>query len=332
MTTNSKNEPITPYYDSHEKQQSLFVRRPVYGRIIWLLFFALSLLVFSIAVYQIFNDSRKPCSARDWDPAACLPFEEALYEIGLSPTSYAGYFLFLQIVAAVPFFVTSGALIWRKGRSTYGLFLAVFVAVLGAAGTWFNPLWSWAGDWLEDTMSAPAKTTILGLLIVALYAGALIFLFTYPRGRFISRITRWIVILWLPLAFILGFFPDSPLSVTNWPQPLSALVPLILLISSLWVFAYRYRHSPAEERQQQKWVVFTFLLLGLIFVVDFSVWELIPALTDTYLITIGMSSVVWELIQDSAWYLAQLAFGIALLLASTRSASWGGSRKASPSL
>jgi hypothetical protein len=331
MVKESANVPDSHAQNNETRASGLFVRLRSLGPIIGVIVLVVVLLTFSVSVYQIFDESRMPCSARDWDPAACLPFEEALFVLGLSPTSFAGYFLFLQIVAAVPFFVTSGALLLRKSRSTYGLFLAVFVAVLGAAGTWFNPLWSWAGDWLEDIMSAPARTTILGLLTVALYAGALIFLFTYPRGRFISRITRWLVVLWLPLAFILGFFPDSPLSVTNWPQPLSALVPLILLIGSLWVFVYRYRHSSVEERQQHKWVVFTFLLLGLIFVVDFSVWELIPALTDTHLITIGMSSVVWELIQDSAWYLAQLAFGIALLLTSTRSASWGDPPEASPS-
>ena len=65
-------------------------------------------------------------------------------------------------------------LVWRRSDELRVLLLAALLAVLAVAGTWFNPLWEWAGHWLREYTAAPYLGLAADLLSFLLYGGGLL--------------------------------------------------------------------------------------------------------------------------------------------------------------
>jgi len=215
---------IMPVEASSESQSGGGVRLHglllIAGRTAWAAIFILALAVFGMSVYFLYVWSRLPCIAKDWE--TCVEFEQALHQIGLSFGSYSLYFLALQIIAALPYFVLSVLIVRRRSDALIALLFAMLLPVAGAAGTWFNPLWQWlkVGElnpligWLGEDTAAILPAQILTLV---LNSGVIIACFTFPDGRFVPRWTRWLALVWVPLVFCSTFFPGTPLDATTWP-------------------------------------------------------------------------------------------------------------------
>jgi signal transduction histidine kinase len=160
------------------------------------------------------------------------------------------------------------------------------------------------------------------LLSFLLSGAGLLFFYLFPTGRFVPRWSRWPAIAWVLLTFIAVFFSESPGSYYGWPPILSTVVQSSAVLGGLAAMLYRYRmKADAVQRQQIKWIVAGVVLVSLNWFVDFAVWEIPPAL-GVELIDKGMPAVVWELVQDTAWYLSQIGVAICFGMAIFRRRLW----------
>jgi len=138
----------------------------------------------------------------------------------------------------------------------------------------------------------------------------------FPDGRFFPRWSRWVAVVWIILVAGLVFFPETILSWNNWPFPLYPFVSLAFFLFGMAVIVMRYRRrETAGQRERIKWIVFSLLLVGLVMLLDISLFEIYPALTDSYPLATGRQAVFWELGQDSLAYISQFILGIAIGLA-----------------
>ena len=290
----------------------------VLGRVLYGSLLVLCLALFGLSLWVIFDRGVAPCTSPVWAGwTACEPFRQAQAQLGLTPALYEGFFLVLRVVAALPLLGLSLVLVWRRSEELRVLLLAGLLALLAVAGPWMTPLWLWGGHWLREYTAAPYLGVAATLLSYLLRGGGLLFFYLFPDGRFVPGWGRWAALAWLAMTFPAEFFPESALSYYAWPPVLSALVQLVFVLSALGAMLYRYRRQAgAVQRQQIKWIVAGVVLMSLNWVADFIVWGLYPALAGIEPVTPGMPALVWELAQDTAWYLSlavlAFCFGVAI--------------------
>ncbi|HEX6385815.1 MAG TPA: hypothetical protein VF177_14190, partial [Anaerolineae bacterium] len=88
-------------------------------------------------------------------------------------------------------------------------------------------------------------------------AAIIIFLYTFPDGRFVPRWTRLMAIIWIVTRVPQYFFPDSSFNPEKWPVPYDSLLFSIVLGGGVLAQLYRYRYASSPgQRRQTKWVVF----------------------------------------------------------------------------
>lgn len=288
------------------------------GRTVWLCVFVLALLVFGVALFRLYDVQSTPCAtnpiADSWPD--CAEFQRGIDQIGLSPRSFGAYFFVLRGVAALPLFALGALLIWRRAERLPALLLATLLPVVGAAGTWFNPLWDWARFFVPE-LDIPV------MFLSTLFLCGYIFGYTFPDGSFVPRWTRWLALGCIPLAISRSFLDGTALDFETWPAPLPQALNLGLAGSAVYALAYRYRRvSSAIERQQIKWVAAGFSLLFASWLVDYFVWNIYPELTGEALLSSGRALVLWELAQDTAWYAGQIIFAVCLGFAVLRYRLW----------
>jgi signal transduction histidine kinase len=246
------------------------------------------------------------------------PFQEAIFDLGLTLELFARYFSVLRILAGLPYFLLSFAIVWRRSDRLMAVLFAMLLPLLGAAGTAYNPLW----DWIPE--GYPWHPALSGLLSALLLCGTTI-LFTFPDGRFVPRWTRWLALAIVPYALMSNFAPDeSLLNPGNWPEALAVLPSVIFLGGGVYALVYRYRRDDDPvQRQQIKWFVAGALLIVLSWFVDYAVWEIYPLFSGgEALIQPGRPAVLWELFQDTLWYLAQFLFAVCIGISVFRYRLW----------
>jgi hypothetical protein len=183
-------------------------------------------------------------------------------QIGLSPQSYAAYFLTLEVVTALMYIAVGLLIFWRKSSSSIGLFASQFLVAFGIAGSSYilMPL----------SLQSPIASFLTASVTALAYSMLPLFFYLFPDGRFVPR-WAWIPAgFWAVTTFFWNFAPRSPLNPTNWP--LWFYFPYLLLIWGSSVFAqiYRYRRvSNVTQRQQTKWLVFGFGLMVLLLLPPF---------------------------------------------------------------
>lgn len=297
------------------------------GFAVWAVLFLIALAGFSMAVFYADLWFRTPYTeiskiTSQYDPeqleTSLKPFQEAIQEIGFSLAGYSHYFTFLRVLAGLPFFALSIVIIRRRSDWLMAVFFAVILALFGAAGTLYTPLWNWIPD------HYPWHPALSGLLS-AISFSSLIILYTFPDGRIVPAWTRWLVILVVLYALSTSFPPgDSPLNPWSWPGPVAILLQIALLGTGVHALLYRFtRTANAVQKAQIKWFVAGASLVVLNWLLDFGVWEIYPALTGgDYLIQGGLSAVRWELFQDTSWYIAQFLFAICIAVIVFRYRLW----------
>jgi signal transduction histidine kinase len=173
---------------------------------------------------------------------------QALHALGISLNTYALYWVAVNILFALLYFVVAALIYWRKPADRMALFASIALVALGASFPTIPDILAtiYPGWWL------PVK------FLHALGFPCLIaFLFLFPTGHFVPRWTRWVAVGYAALFVIGTFFPGSILNFTSWPRLLSLPLPLGVYGSIVLAQVHRYRRvSTPVERQQTKWVVF----------------------------------------------------------------------------
>lgn len=297
----------------------------------WAALFALALAVFGLSLYTYYlGHSSLACVNHPFPEYAptCLSFQAAIREWGLSVDGLAGYFLAVQFITGVPYFVVGGLMAWRRSAEPRVLLFSVWLATLAAAGTWFNPIWEWMNDArFNPVLNALGKWLAVdvpgAILSAVMYSGVILVAYSFPDGRFVPRWTRWCAVLLLAVVNLFSFFPGSLVDIRTWSPPLPQIITLSGIVTVIYAFLFRYRRvASATQRQQLKWFVAGLSMLILNYAVDFVVFNVYPALTGDYPIDTARRAVIWELVQDTHWYASSFLFAMAIGLAVFRYRLW----------
>jgi hypothetical protein len=153
---------------------------------------------------------------------------------------YAGWIVVTQSLAALVFLVVGILIFWRRPDERMALLASAALLTFGASAN------------LAFTVLLPSAALQL-LSELMSYVGGIafvIFLLTFPDGRFALRWTRW-----LALAWVIDQLNSFNLPIFN--GPLSSVVFVLLIALSLFAVVQRYRRvSNVAQRQQTKWVIF----------------------------------------------------------------------------
>ncbi|MBW4436337.1 MAG: GAF domain-containing sensor histidine kinase [Pleurocapsa minor GSE-CHR-MK-17-07R] len=293
----------------------------------YILLLVLSIGIFAVANYGqaaqwVFGDCDVIYFTPEYRPN-CMLWRTAIMNTGLTPAFFEGYFIFLRVAAALPFIFLSIVLMRQRGGDLRVILLAGFLLLVGTAGPIYNPFWQWSTAWFTFEHQLPALPMLNRLLDFLLSVGTLMFVFLFPDGKFVPGWARWISFAWLIMRGGDVFFPDTPLSLYSLAYPVAVTLNTTFTLCAVGALIWRYRvHTDAVQRQQIKWITAGALLLALNYALDYTVFEIYPAVTNEYLVATREQGVLWELIQDTLWYLSQIVFSICLGLAVFRHRLW----------
>ncbi|MCB9455140.1 MAG: sensor histidine kinase [Anaerolineaceae bacterium] len=299
----------------------------VAGRLFYIVLLMLCIGIFALANYGqaaqwVFVDCDVLYFTPQYRPN-CMLWRDAIMNTGLTPAVIEGYFIFLRVAALLPFVFLSEVLMRRRGNELRVLLLASFLLLVGTAGPIYNPFWQWSTAWFTVENQAPILIVLNRLLTFLLSVAAALFVFLFPDGQFVAKWARWIAVVWLLIQAGNVLFPDTPLALYTLSYPLAISLNTIFTLCAISVLIWRYRvHASAVQRQQIKWITAGALLLTLNYVLDYTVFEIYPAITSEYLIATREQGVVWELVQDTLWYVSQIVFAVCVGLAVFRHRLW----------
>jgi signal transduction histidine kinase len=297
------------------------------GRLFYVVLLVLCIGMFSLANYgQAAQWALGDCEVIYFPPEYrpnCMLWRDAITNTGLTPAVFEGYFIVLRNAAALPFVFLSVVLMRRRSDELRVFLLAVFLLLVGTAGPIYNPFWQWSTAWFTVENQVPALPMLNRLLDFLLSVGAALFVFVFPDGKFVPKWAHWIALVWLITRAGDVFFPETPLSLYTLSHSLAIILNTAFTLCAVGALIWRYRvHANPVQRQQIKWITAGALLLALNYTLDYSVFEIYPAVTNAYLVATREQGVVWELIQDTLWYLSQIVFAICVGLAVFRHRLW----------
>lgn len=228
----------------------------------------------------------------------------ALGRLGLSAGFMAAYAVAVETGLAVVALVIAGLIVWR--RRADGLSLVISLSLLAAQ------LGVSLAVWALHNQQPFWRPTLEAWLAFAL-AAWLLFFFLFPNGRFVPRLTVWVIALaglwWLAQVLYPGLYP--------WRlAPLPGLLAIFSWLAiGVAAQGWRYaRHSGRLERQQTKWVLFgsAAAVLGLLALAVPVAWPL-PA---------GGPTVLYDLAAQPLAQLLRSLLPVAVLLAILRHRLW----------
>ncbi len=212
-----------------------------------------------------------------------LPFRWALLEhpspttlanltaLGLTPTFFAAYSVFWEIVIAAPYVIIGFIIFWRCGEERIALLTSLMLIVFGVGSGTITPT-------IRALLGLhPALDLLQHTFEFLAWLSFGLFFYLFPNGRFVPSWTRWLAAIWLPTCIVWNYASETPLAPLNWPSWLS--VPFIGFYWASWLFSqvYRYRRgSDVIERQQTKWVVFAVMVIILTMAITSAIGVFVP--------------------------------------------------------
>jgi signal transduction histidine kinase len=159
------------------------------------------------------------------------------------------------------------------------------------------PILPSVGDWL------------INLLEFLALASLLVFFYLFPNGRFVPRWTRWLAVFLATPLVLFSLLPSWISKLEQWPGSLFVLFYGCWFFTALFAQIYRYRRvSTPVERQQAKWVIFSFAAAITVNLGVVAVKLIFPDLHSGSLLHTVSNTVAWLL-----FLLAPLSIGIAIL-------------------
>lgn len=248
---------------------------------------------------------------------ARIDFQNTIRDAGLTLPLYADFFVILRLISGTPYFILSILIIWRRSDRLMAVLFAMFLGVAGAAGRWLIPNW--------DILPGLYPWTSYAVQILSFILGCSTLLFyTFPDGRFVPRWTLWLALFVVLYNFLKYFTGDSFLNPDNYPGLLPVLPNGILMALGIYALVYRYRRdADAVQKQQIKWIAFGSVMLGMIYLQQYLTNDIYYALTggDTLWKT-QMQLLVYELITEPFWYVAQFVFAVCIGISLFRYRLW----------
>jgi len=232
---------------------------------------------------------------------------QQLHALGLSLDFYAGYFVVINAIFVLAWFVVGGLIFWRKSDDRMAYFASLALVIFSVNFAVGNMVVALPASWWVPVQSV----RFIGGM------GLSIFFYVFPDGRFVPRWTRWLLIGWVihelfgDTLFINASF--NPFLYFPW---IDAILFISLLVSLVVVQVYRYRRvSNMIQRQQTKWVVFGMAVAVLGFAATLFVGTL-PVVTDT------LSGPVLNMIANTVLEFFLLLIPISVGFAISRSRLW----------
>jgi hypothetical protein len=222
-----------------------------FGRVVWWLTTALSIIVFVPSAFQLYVDLQTVCTGK----MSCTPIElnsealRSLHSFGWSPTTYAAFTVGLATFSMAAWMGIGIFIAWRKWNDLMALLVSAQAVTQGvsqvvAVEAFHSSIWF-----------VPA-------IVISFLSGWFLFLLfaLFPTGRFAPRWLRWAAVAY----FV--FNVANSLPYTMYPAAAAETVSsasnviwfgfmALLIVCQI----YRYRRvSNVIERQQTKWIVFAF--------------------------------------------------------------------------
>jgi signal transduction histidine kinase len=275
------------------------------GRVVWLAITLLAASLFVVGLPVEFARLQHLCVSGDCEHPHLTP--DSLRELqgwGLSTSFFATYFITIVVIFALVWFAAGTIIFLRRSDDRMALFVAFFLVTFGLAfaNNPLNLVVAYPFLWLPS-----AFVGFLGMASV----GVLLYLF--PDGRFVPRWTKWLAAAWVVLQAPIYFFPASPFNMEHWLDTIQLTLNLAIIIGALLAAQiYRYRRVSSQlQRQQTKWLIFSFalamaILLGL----------------DFLNLLLTSSDIVGELIGNTSIYISLSMIPISICVAILRYRLW----------
>ena len=217
-------------------------RRLFIARVVWIALTVSAVGLFVASVPAAYEHFHKPCTGPKcdfWAPSHAA--SRNLEELDLSLGFYAVYNVTLEVLTTLGYCAVGAFIFWRKPEEWMPLLLSLALVLFGI-------------DTLDQLKDAHPVWSLPVAFVK--YLGTLCFFvsfYLFPDGRFVPRWTRVPAAIWIAYLVPFYFFPDSPLSASQWPPVLEVLLVLALLGTLIFAQTYRYlRVSDRSERQQTK--------------------------------------------------------------------------------
>jgi len=292
------------------------LEKPLYlwlARGIWILLALTAVVIFIASNRGFYTNFREPCNTlKAEEQAHCFEEEQTLAQFGLSRNFFSIYWPLGQTIEVLPWLITGILIFWKKSDTLFGLLFSLMLMMavplnidsdIRESAVYFYP-------------------NLLAITNAGTYIGALLLILGYrfPDGRFVPRWLRWCAIAWIALQSGNYFLPDTAFNFFNWPSPWPEGIQFLFAASIVYSNIYRYRHiADPAQKQQIKWVVFGFTILGVMANINY--------LNDA-LINLGIIpwndnlKIVWWLTYWPLFYLSVMFVGVSLGFSILRYRLW----------
>jgi hypothetical protein len=228
------------------------------ARITWVIVAVLTIVVMVVSVPLLFErfssvctDGTNDCLQRSEVPAVAL---EGLRGAGISLGAYAAFTVGVEILCKVVWISVATLLFVFRSRDRMALLVSCFLLTFGTATLLTNG---------TDALAAehPAWWVVARGLQVTGEVFSVLFLLTFPDGRFVPRWTPMVAVVFLLFQIPGDLFPGDPAMGPRFLNTVlntaGAFVFFASVATMLASQVYRYRRvSGPEQRRQTRWAVF----------------------------------------------------------------------------
>jgi hypothetical protein len=278
----------------------------VAARVVWVAVVGLALVALVVALPDYYQTQRT-LLAPETQMSGQLTAEDVHLneQWGLSLDFHAAYETAQIAILSLVFTIVAALIFWHKSVDRMALFVSLWIALFIVTG---SPL-------LDPLIRAYPMWHLPVRFLQGATMGSLpIMTYVFPDGRFVPRWTRALTIAWIAWIVI---SPFTPFVIADFAGPsalwFGVLIPGGMIIGIL-AQVYRYRRvSSRIEQQQTKWVLFSFGVVAVGFVLYILFPVIFPSVLEPGLarvLYLNFSGIFFLVIPFS---LLPLSIGIAIL-------------------
>jgi hypothetical protein len=269
--------------------------RGIAARIAWVIVAVLTVAVMVASVPLLFErlssvctDAASVCAQRAEVPAEVLG---KLRGAGISLGTYAAFTVGVEVLCKVVWISVATLLFVFRSRDRMALLVSFFLLTFGTATLLTNGTEVLAPE-------HPAWWVVARGLQITGEVFSVLFLLTFPDGRFVPRWTPIVAVVFLLFQIPSDLFPEDPTSRPTFLNTAVTIVGAFVFFGCVTIMlasqVYRYRRvSGPEQRRQTRWVVFgTTLAIATLLVAYASVFLATGDPQDSALLLLVVGSVI----------------------------------------
>ncbi len=178
-----------------------------------------------------------------------------LNALGWSVAPYAVYSLTTEAIFTGVYLIVGLIIFARRSNDGGALVTALFLVAFGVGNQTITPT-------LTALSAYPFGKFVFEFGGFAAWVTLPLFFYLFPNGRFVPAWTRVAALFWSVLCIPWNFMVNTPFYPPGWPPVLFFLILLPMFGTFLGSPIYRYwRVSNTVERQQTKWVTYSFVMM-----------------------------------------------------------------------